>query len=159
MNIPKLIIWDLDDTFWKGTLSEGSVIPIQKCIDTVKLCAKKGIVSAICSKNDESACREQLTEWGIWDYFVFNSINWQPKGQRIKQLIENVNLRPANVLFIDDNHLNLEEAKYYSPELMTAFPDIIDELFDAVSKIEKDDAGFERLNRYKILEKKQNEKM
>lgn len=158
MNIPKLIIWDLDDTFWKGTLSEGSVIPIQKCIDTVKLCAKKGIVSAICSKNDESTCREQLTEWGIWDYFVFNSINWQPKGQRIKQLIENVNLRPANVLFIDDNHLNLEEAKYYSPELMTAFPDIIDELFDAVSKIEKDDAGFERLNRYKILEKKQNEK-
>lgn len=158
MDIPKLIIWDLDDTFWEGTLSEQSVRPIQKCIDTVKLCAEKGIVSAICSKNDEAPCREQLTEWGIWDYFVFNSINWQPKGQRIKQLIEDMKLRPANVLFIDDNHLNLEEAKYYSPELMTASPDIIDELFKAVSALKKDDPGLERLNRYRILEKKQNEK-
>lgn len=154
----KLIIWDLDDTFWDGTLSEGSVNPIQKCIDTVILCAKKGIVSAVCSKNDEEPCRKQLAELGVLDYFVFNSINWQPKGQRIKQMIADMNLRAENVLFIDDSHLNLEEAKYYSPKIMTASPEIIDELFEAVSKTEKDDLNLERLNRYKILEKKQNEK-
>ncbi len=154
----KLIIWDLDGTFWDGTLSEEGVAPIQKCIDTVRLCAKKGIVSAICSKNDLEPCREKLTEWDIWDYFVFNSINWEPKGQRIKTLISDMNLRAANVLFLDDNPLNLEEAKYYSPELMTASPDIIDELYDGVLALGKDDSALERLNRYKVLETKQNEK-
>ncbi len=107
----KLIIWDLDGTFWDGTLSEEGAAPIPKCIETVKLCAQKGIVSAICSKNDLEPCREKLTEWGVWDFFVFNSINWEPKGQRIKNLISDMNLRSANVHFIDDNHLNLEEAK------------------------------------------------
>lgn len=154
----KLIIWDLDDTFWKGVLSEGDIEPIQKCIDTVILCAKKGIMSAICSKNDLEPCKKKLTELGVWDYFVFNSINWQPKGQRIKTLISDMNLRSANALFIDDNHLNLEEAKFYCPDIMTAFPDAIDGIFEAASSLTTDDSSLERLNRYKILEKKQNEK-
>lgn len=154
----KLIIWDLDDTFWKGVLSEGDIEPIQKCIDAVILCAKKGIVSAICSKNDLEPCKKKLTELGVWDYFVFNSINWQPKGQRIKTLISDMNLRSANALFIDDNHLNLEEAKFYCPDIMTAFPDAVDGIFEAASSLTTDDSSLERLNRYKVLERKQNEK-
>ncbi len=154
----KLIIWDLDDTFWKGTLSEGAVEPIELCVDLVVTAAKKGIVSAICSKNDLEPCREKLAEWGVWDYFVFPSINWEPKGQRIKRLISDMNLRPANVLFLDDNPLNLEEAKYYSPDLMTASPDIIGGLYAEISAYDKDDCSLERLNRYKVLETKQKEK-
>lgn len=154
----KLIIWDLDDTFWDGTLSEGNVRPLKKCIDTVILAAQKGIVSSICSKNDFEPCKKQLADFGVWDYFVFSSINWESKGQRIGQLISDMNLRPANALFIDDNHLNLEEAKYYSPELMTAEPDIIGELFDALSALDHDDSSLERLNRYKTLETKHREK-
>lgn len=154
----KLVIWDLDETFWIGTISENKVVPASRVCDLVLMLSKKGIVNSICSKNDFEPCREKLTEWGIWDYFVFPSINWQPKGQRIKQMLSDMNLRAENVLFIDDNRLNLEEAKYYSPELMTALPDITDELYDAVLAYDKSDDGLERLNRYKILEKKQSEK-
>lgn len=32
----KLVIWDLDDTFWNGTLSEGDVLPIESNIGVVK---------------------------------------------------------------------------------------------------------------------------
>ena len=32
----KIIIWDLDDTFWKGTLSEGGITPIAENIKLVK---------------------------------------------------------------------------------------------------------------------------
>ena len=32
----KLIIWDLDDTFWKGTLSEGGVIIPDEHINLIK---------------------------------------------------------------------------------------------------------------------------
>ena len=45
----KLIVWDLDDTFWKGTLSEEHIEPIASNIELVKILAQRGIVSAICS--------------------------------------------------------------------------------------------------------------
>lgn len=150
----KLIIWDLDETFWKGTISEQKVAPAQQACDLVLMCSKKGIVNSICSKNDEKPCIDKLKEWDMDKYFVFNSINWQPKGQRIRDTIENMNLRPANVLFIDDNRQNLEEAKYYCPEIMTALPDRIGELYEKIEKLDKHDENMSRLESYKVLEKK-----
>ena len=108
----KLIIWDLDNTFWKGTISEQEVEPDKRALDLVLMCAQKGIINSVCSKNDEEPCVNKLREMGVGEYFVFNSINWQPKGRRIKDTVAAMNLRSANVLFIDDNPQNLEEARY-----------------------------------------------
>ena len=85
---------------------------------------------------------------------MFNSINWEPKGQRIKDTVESMNLRPCNVLFIDDNKLNLEEAKFFCPDIMTMLPDKIGELYAAVSMLDKNDEKLSRLESYKVLEKK-----
>ena len=87
----KLIIWDLDETFWNGTISEQKVAPVKQACDLVLLSSKKGIVNSICSKNDEKPCIDKLKEWGLDKYFVFNSINWEPKGQRIKDTVESMN--------------------------------------------------------------------
>ena len=78
----KLIIWDLDDTLWKGTLSEGDVILPKENADLIRRMADCGIVSSICSKNDASAVLEKLKEFELQDYFVFNSIDWTPKGEQ-----------------------------------------------------------------------------
>ncbi len=150
----KLIIWDLDETFWKGTISEQKVAPVKQACDLVLMCAKKGIISSVCSKNDREPCLEKLKELGMDGYFVFNSINWEPKGQRIKNTLEAMNLRAANTLFIDDNPQNLEEAKYYCPELMTALPDKLEWIFREVEKLEKNDEKLSRLESYKVLETK-----
>lgn len=154
----KLIIWDLDETFWRGTVSEQEVTPAPMVCELVSVSSKRGIVNSICSKNDKEPCMNKLREWGVADYFVFSSINWEPKGQRIKQMISDMNLRSANVLFIDDNRLNLEEARYYCPDIMTMEPGEIGALYDAVSALPETDGKLERLNRYKILETKQREK-
>lgn len=150
----KLIIWDLDETFWLGTISENKVAPVKQACDLVLMCSKKGIVNSICSKNDKQPCIDQLKEWNFDKYFVFNSINWQPKGQRIKDTIESMNLRPENVLFIDDNKLNLEEAKFYCPEIMTALPDEIPTIYNEISKLGKHDENMSRLESYRVLEAK-----
>ena len=65
-----------------------------------------------------------------------------------------MNLRPCNVLFIDDNKLNLEEAKFFCPDIMTMLPDKIGELYAAVSMLDKNDVKLSRLESYKVLEKK-----
>lgn len=111
MDTIKLLIWDLDDTFWKGTLSDGEIMPVPENIELVKRLTDRGIVNSICSKNNYEKAKAKLEELGVWEYFVFPSIDWTPKGERVKNIISDMNLRPVNCLFIDDSANNLEETK------------------------------------------------
>jgi FkbH-like protein len=117
-NPVKLVVWDLDDTFWKGTLAEGGAAPVPENIELVKRLAARGIVCSICSKNDPEAVANELQKLGVWDYFVLPSISFQPKGSSIAALIEALQLRPANTVFIDDNPSVLAEASFNCPDLM-----------------------------------------
>lgn len=150
----KLVIWDLDDTFWQGTLSEGEIESIEENIQLVKTLTDCGVINTICSKNDEHPVMKKLQEWGIADYFVFSSINWLPKGKRIQELLKNMGLRATNTLFLDDNIVNLNEAKFYEPNLNVAEPHIISDLVAYFSVQPKKDLNHIRLDNYKVLETK-----
>ena len=144
----KLVIWDLDDTFWHGTLSEGPVEGISENIQLIKDLTDRGIVNTICSKNDFEPTVEKLKEFGINDYFVFKSIDWTPKGQRIEKQIKDMGLRPVNCLFLDDNEVNLNESKFYSKELMIAGPEAIAELIKFCDENSATDIKHKRLKNY-----------
>ena len=154
----KLVIWDLDETLWKGTLSEEGIEPVQAYNDMVRTLVDRGIMCAICSKNDFSKAKEAVENLGIWDLFVFPHIAWLPKGQAIQKMIANMGLRDENVLFLDDNHLNLEEAQFFNKKLM---------VFNSNSPLEgvlelpelegKGDDTHTRLKQYKVMEQKQSE--
>lgn len=150
----KLVIWDLDETFWKGTLSEEGIEAIAENIHVVKELTNRGIINSIVSKNDFESAKNKLTEIGIWDYFVFPAIEWKPKGQLVKQIIENCQLRDTNVLFLDDLSQNLGEAKFYNPNLNVKTPDFISEILSNASFQGKDDSSHSRLKQYKLLEEK-----
>lgn len=154
----KLVLWDLDDTFWQGTLSEGEVVAVPAHIALVKALTERGIVNSICSKNDREPVLQQLEQMGVADYFVFASINWEPKGARIKALIADMKLREENVLFLDDNPVNLNEAKFYNPEIMIATPDATVQLEQYVKQTEANDRAGKRLQSYRVLEKKHEAK-
>ena len=153
----KLVIWDLDDTLWAGTISEGPIKHIKRNHEIVIALAQRGIISSICSMNDKSVALAELQKSSIADYFVLPSIDWNPKGPRIRQLIEDLNLRPINVLFIDDLAKNLEEARFVSPELNVALPEILDALLENPAVAGKPDPALKRLKQYKVLEHKISE--
>jgi FkbH-like protein len=150
----KLIVWDLDDTFWAGTLSEGPVRLDPVVVDMVRTLNRRGIVNAVCSKNDEGAVRAELQDAGLWDEFVFARVDWTPKGPRVARIIEDAQLRAENVLFIDDLPSNLGEAAHYSPGLQTAGPGILEHLLALPQLAGKDDPGLSRLHQYQVLERK-----
>ncbi len=150
----RLVIWDLDETFWQGTLSEGGHRYNQSAHDIVIALARRGIMSSICSKNDFAPVRAILEETGIWEYFIFPSIDWEPKGPRIQALIEAVQLRPESVLFIDDNSMNLNEALHFVPGLQTADENFIPTMLDSPLFRGKDDTGLSRLQQYKLMERR-----
>ncbi|MCQ2582023.1 MAG: hypothetical protein MJ170_03520 [Alphaproteobacteria bacterium] len=151
----KLIIWDLDDTFWNGNLAQGTAEFIDHNNDFVRNLTGKGIMNSICSKNDYAAVKEKFNGYDdLFDLFIFKSINWEPKGPRIKNIIENAQLRPVNVLFIDDNTINLNEALFYNPGINVCTPDQINALISQLPEITKSDLNHSRLKQYKILETK-----
>lgn len=154
-NAVKLVIWDLDDTFWQGTLSEGDINFIEKNILLIIELAHRGILSSVVSKNNRSAAESKLRECGAWEYIVFPRIEFTPKGPQIAALIEQIGLRAENVLFIDDNPVNLREAQHYSPGLMVATPhSILPDILDHSELSGKDDPELTRLKQYKTLEGK-----
>lgn len=154
----KLVVWDLDETFWKGTLSEEGISPIQAHIDMVRTLVGRGIMCSICSKNDFAQARAALEKLGVWELFVFPYIAWSPKGEAIKELIQEMGLRAENVLFLDDNHLNLEEAQFFNEKLM-----VVEATGDMTALLElpqlegRDDSSHSRLAQYKAMEHKRSD--
>ena len=111
----KLVIWDLDDMFWRGTLSEELIVPVDANCRALRELAEVGIVSSICSRNDYEQARVKLIEMGLWDYFARPVIQWSAKGSSVMELIEDLHLRPVNVVFIDDNAANLADVAFHCP--------------------------------------------
>lgn len=147
----KLVIWDLDETLWNGTLSEGNIDTPK--IELVKFLADHGVVNSISSKNNFEDAKRKLQEFGIWELFVFPTINWNPKGEAVRSIIEDCQLRAVNTVFIDDNYSNINEVKFYNPGIIT---------YVSVEEFEKElditnyklDLDHKRLKQYKLLEEK-----
>jgi len=148
----RLVIWDLDETFWHGTLTEGGCRLREDTCALVKVLASRGIISSICSKNHFHDVKPVLENAGVWEYFVFPSINWEPKGPRIAALVETVQLRPQTIMFIDDNPMNLAEVSAAVPGIQVAKETFIPEIAGHPLFIGKDDAELSRLKQYKLLE-------
>jgi FkbH-like protein len=158
-NKVKLVIWDLDDTFWSGTLAEEGMTPIDGNVQKVLELSRRGIINSICSKNDYDAAKSKLVELGIWEYFVFPSISFNPKGKAVAEMIEGAALRAENVLFIDDNPSNLEEVKFFNQGIMTAHPaDVLETLLEHEHLAGKPDPELTRLKQYQFLQKKVEER-
>jgi FkbH-like protein len=151
----RLVIWDLDETFWSGTLTEGGITYRRDFHDIVLELARRGIVSSICSKNDMASVREILVREKIWDSFVFASVNWEPKGPRLAAMMEAVQLRAPTILFIDDNAMNRAEAQHYVPGIQVADEKAIPTLLDHPLLQGKDDRQLTRLAQYRLLERRQ----
>lgn len=157
---PKLIIWDLDDTLWHGTLADGDVpVLIEKRAELVRAFNRHGVVSAICSKNEFDKAKAELEAFGLWEEFVFPRIAFVPKGAVIRQMIADMQLRPQNVLFVDDNQHNLHEVADAVPGIRVidaTAPEcdaLLDELLAGQAHVDKSRVADYRLLETKVAER------
>lgn len=97
----KLFICDLDNTLWDGVIGEGAVEHYRDRQETLLKLRKKGMLLAICSKNDAGNVHWRggvLSE----DDFVCSQINWALKSENIVQISRRLNLKTKDFVFIDD---------------------------------------------------------
>ena len=121
----KLIILDLDNTLWKGTLAEDNLngISIDKSdpigvvyrsVQKIFLQLKEqGFLLPICSKNYEelalqalfNSCNSLFKENDIVSY----KINWKTKSENIQKICEELNLSFYETIFVDDSDYECDE--------------------------------------------------
>lgn len=126
----KLVIFDLDDTLWRGQIAEhygeggwpaphGWPFGIWETVHHLKA---RGILTAICSKNEESLVRERWSRavcdnWVTLDDFTFAEINWRPKAENIAKIIQQAGITSKSVVFVDDNPVERAAVKAVFPDI------------------------------------------
>lgn len=116
----KCLVWDLDNTLWKGILVEDGPdsISLRPGIeDLLRQLDARGIIQSIASKNDHSAVMAVLEKLGISDLFVFPAVNWGPKSRSIRQISAELNIGLDSVAFIDDIEPERAEVKQALPQI------------------------------------------
>lgn len=151
----KLIIWDLDDTLWHGTLAEGDDVSlIAERVHAIRLLNGQGVVNSICSKNDYEMAKAELTRLGIFEEFVFPEINFVAKGQSVQRILSDMNLRAPDVVFVDDNPHNLHEVASVVEGIRTIdanSPELDSFLLSALAQTA---GGKSRVAKYRMMEAK-----
>ena len=116
----KLLVWDLDNTLWEGTLLEGDGVRVRKgLLATLKALDERGILHSVASKNDYDLALAKLKEAGLDDYFLYPQINWNSKAANIRMIVESLNIGMDTVAFIDDEPFERAEVKHSLPEVLT----------------------------------------
>jgi FkbH-like protein len=114
----KCIVLDLDNTLWGGIIGEdgmegialaeeGPGLAFTEFQEELAHLLRKGVLLAICSKNNEGDALEVLRRHPSMrlreDSFAAHRINWQDKAQNIRELAAELNLGLDSFVFIDDN--------------------------------------------------------
>lgn len=125
----KLVIFDLDDTLWRGQIAEhygeGAASPHVHgwplgIWEAVQHLRARGILTAICSRNDETLVRRRwdravVEPWVAMEDFLFREINWTPKAQSLDRIIKAAGVTPKSTVFVDDNPVERESVKAALP--------------------------------------------
>jgi FkbH-like protein len=130
--VVKCVILDLDNTLWGGVIGDDGVDgialghagdgePFHRFQLYLRELKRRGIVLAVCSKNEEDAARKPFREHPEMvlreeDIAVFVA-NWNTKVDNIKTIREVLNLGFDSMVFVDDNPFERNMVREYLPQV------------------------------------------
>ncbi len=114
----KVVVCDLDNTLWDGIIGEGPVQHFSERQKTLKALRNRGILLSINSKNDPANVHFTGSQLEA-DDFVAVRINWEPKAGNMRSILEELNLKEKDFIFIDDRPDELERMQNAFPAMTT----------------------------------------
>jgi methoxymalonate biosynthesis protein len=128
----KCLVWDLDNTLWRGTLLEDPQVELfEKIRDVIATLDSRGILQSVASKNDFDLAWRRLEELGIAEYFVHPQIGWGRKSDSVRQIAKKLRFAPNTIAFVDDLPSERAEVSFRAPEIrcypaeqVTSLPDL-----------------------------------
>jgi len=117
-DLVKCLIWDLDNTLWRGTLLEDPEVSLSNQIrEVIATLDSRGILQSISSKNDHDHAWECLERLGMAEYFVHPQIGWGRKSDSVIKIAEQLNFAHGTIAFIDDQPAERAEVAFHAPEI------------------------------------------
>jgi FkbH-like protein len=127
----KLVIFDLDNTMWRGLVGEhyepqgawpqmfGWPLGVWDAINQLR---RRGIIVSLCSKNDQAVVTSKWRQVVPLPFIEFSDflvpqINWQPKAENVATIMHALSLTAKNVVFVDDNPVERDAVKMAHPEM------------------------------------------
>jgi len=110
----KCLAWDLDNTLWKGVLTEDGLENIElnkSAVEVIKKLDQRGVLNTIVSKNNHEEAFEALQKFEIDEYFLYPAINWGQKSENLKNIALKLNIGIDTFGFVDDNIREREEVR------------------------------------------------
>jgi FkbH-like protein len=134
----KVIVCDLDNTIWGGVVGDdgvnkiklGAPDPVGECFlafqKILKGLRSRGILLAICSKNDEQYALSVIEKHPSMALrksdFVAWRINWKDKAENLLSLAEELSLGLESFVFLDDSPQERDQIRQILPQVFT--PDL-----------------------------------
>lgn len=161
----KALIFDCDNTLWKGVLGEDGFsgismsglskegIPFAEVQSLAKSLAASGVILGLCSKNNPEDVDQVITNHPDMvlkeEDIVIKKVNWNDKASNLRAIAADLNIGIESLVFIDDSDFEvnlirseLPEVKVFQvPKETHKYPDIIREisnLFFQVSRTKED---------------------
>ncbi|MEV1011814.1 HAD-IIIC family phosphatase [Streptomyces sp. NPDC049881] len=114
----KCLVWDLDNTLWKGTvLEDGEVTLSEDVRRVITTLDERGILQSVASKNDHDHAWEWLEKFGVADYFVLPRIGWGPKSRSVREIADTLGFAHGTVAFVDDQPAERAEVAHHLPDV------------------------------------------
>src|SRR6266852_9392016 len=128
----KVLVVDLDNTLWGGVIGEDGMTSIkvgpeypgaayQGLHRALLDLSRKGILLAVCSKNNLDDAMEALEKHpGMLvraKHFAALSINWTDKAQNLREIAQELNVGIDALGFLDDNPFEREQVRAALPEV------------------------------------------
>ena len=128
----KCVILDLDNTLWGGVIGDDGLSGIEigelgrgHVFTDLQLYLKqlkdRGILLAVCSKNNEDTAREPFLSHEemvlrLSDFAIFVA-NWEDKASNIRYIRDTLNIGMDSLVFIDDNPFERNLVRSMIPEI------------------------------------------
>ena len=129
----KCLAIDLDNTLWGGVIGEEGMTGIKvgpeypgaafQALQRALLdLSKKGVLLAVCSKNNLDDAMEALDKHpGMLvrsQHFAALRINWTDKSQNLREIAQELNIGIDSLAFLDDNPFEREQVRAALPEVL-----------------------------------------
>jgi FkbH-like protein len=130
----KCLVLDLDNTLWGGVIGEDGLSGIRLGGDAageafvsfqnyVRRLKDKGVILAVCSKNDEQDAREPFVRHPemrlkLEDFAAFVA-NWESKPDNIRRIAKLLNIGLDALVFVDDNPAECAAVRRALPQVDT----------------------------------------
>jgi len=128
----KVLLLDCDNTLWGSVVGEdgwdgirldadypgNAFVEIQKLILQLH---HQGVVLGVCSKNDEAVVRSLFEEHPNMilrpEHISVWAVNWEPKSENIRSVVDRLSLSMDSFVFIDDSSVERAEIRARCPDV------------------------------------------